>query len=196
MDKTYRNELRRVFLFENLPASLTAASSHLQIFDNYIENTRLRIRSVRSPETKEWTFVLQQLFFENNDSSRRKIAEIYLNDAEHQVFERFEGRKIKTNERVVSNEIRKNRYFHGINGKQIEFDIYLGDLWGLNTARIVFESENEMANFAVPPFAILEVTKNEFFAGAKLVGKTLSDVREELAKMQTNKENLTTDGHR
>jgi len=183
MEKTYKSELRRVFLFESLPAPLTAASSHLQIFDNYIENTRLRLRSARSPETKKWTFILQQLFPVAEDLSNWKIAEIYLNDVEHQAFERFEGRKIKMNERVVSNEIRKNRYFLEISGKQIEFDIYLGDLWGLNLARACFETENEFKNYEIPPCFVFEVTNNPFFTGANLVGKKFADVREELSEI-------------
>ena len=180
MDKTYRTELHRLFLFQSLPAPLTAASRHLQIFDNYIENTRLRIRSVRSPETKQWTFVLQQIIAVGGDLSRSEISEIFLNEAEHQVFEQFEGREIKRNERAATNEIRKNRYFYDFNGKQIELDVFLGDLWGLNLARVVFENEQEMTDFAAPPFAILEVTNNSFFAGANLVGKKLADVQEEL----------------
>jgi CYTH domain-containing protein len=196
MDKIYRNESRRVFLFENLPAPLTAASSHLQIFDNYIENTRLRIRSVRSPETKKWTFILQQLFPVDEDLSHWKIAEIYLNDDEHQAFERFEGRKIKMNERIISNEIRKNRYVYETGGRQIELDIYLGDLRGLNMARVVCENDDEITNFTLPHFAVLEVSNNPFFTGDSLVGKTLADVRQELAKMQTNKEISTTDADR
>ena len=95
MNKTYADEFQRVFMLQNLPEPLERSSSHLQIFDNYIENTRLRIRSVRSPETKEWTFILQQRFSVNERLSHWKIAEIYLNEAEHQVFEIFEGREIK-----------------------------------------------------------------------------------------------------
>lgn len=184
MEKADGSELRRVFLFESLPAPLTAASGHLQIFDNYIENTRLRIRSVRSPETKQWTFILQQLSPVADDLSHWKIAEIHLNDAEHQAFERFEGRKIKLNERVVSNEIRKNRYFQEVGGRQIEFDIYLGDLWGLNLARVCFETEIELTNYKIPPSLFYEVTNNSFFTGANLVGKNFADVREELAESQ------------
>jgi len=184
MEKADKTEFRRVYLFENLPAPLTAASGHLQIFDNYIENTRLRIRSIRSPETKQWTFILQQLFPFAGDLSHWKIAEIHLNDAEHQAFERFEGRKIKLNERVVSSEIRKNRYFHEVGGRRIEFDIYLGDLWGLNLARVCFETENELTNYEIPPLLVYEVTNNPFFTGANLVGKNFADVRQELAKSQ------------
>jgi hypothetical protein len=43
-DKTAQTELHRIFLIEGLPDPLTPASAHLQLFDNYIENTRLRIR--------------------------------------------------------------------------------------------------------------------------------------------------------
>ena len=179
-EKTFKTELRRVFLFEKLPEPLKPASRHLQIFDNYIENTRLRIRSVRSPETKEWTFILQQQTAASEDLTEWKIAEIYLNDAEHQAFERFEGRKVKLNERVVSNEIRKNRYFAEIGGREIEFDVYLGDLWGLNIARVVFETEDELKNYEFPPFAVLEITGNKFFIGENLVGKNLSDAQAKL----------------
>lgn len=177
MDKIYRTELCRLFLFQNLPAPLTAASGHLQIFDNYIENTRLRIRSVRSPETKQWTFILQQIIGVGDDLSHSEISEIYLNDAEHRVFEQFEGREIRRNERATTNEVRKNRYFYDFYGKRIELDVFLGDLWGLNLLRATFENETEMKNFTAPPFAVLEVTGNPFFAGANLVGKKLADVR-------------------
>ena len=182
MDKTYRTELRRLFLFQNLPAPLTAASGHLQFFDNYIENTRLRIRSVRSPETKQWTFVLQQIVFAAANPSRRQISEIFLSDAEHEIFEQFEGREIKRNERAATNEIRKNRYFYELKNRQIELDVYLGDLWGLNVARVVFATETEMKKFSAPPFAVSEASNNPFFAGANLVGKNLADVRAELNK--------------
>ena len=177
MDKTYRTELCRRFLYQNLPAPLTAASGHLQIFDNYIENTRLRIRSVRSPETKQWTFVLQQIVFAADNPSRRQISEIFLSDAEHEIFEQFEGREIKRNERAATSEIRKNRYFYDFHGIQIQLDVFLGDLGVLNIARVLFESEREMMDFAAPPFVILEVTNNSFFAGPNLVGKKLADVR-------------------
>lgn len=182
MDKTCRTELRRLFLFQNLPAPLTAASGHLQIFDNYLENTRLRIRSVRSPETKQWTFVLQQIVFAVDHPSRRQISEIFLDEAEHQVFEQFEGREIKRNERAATSEIRKNRYFYEFKNRQIELDVFLGDLWGLNLARVVFAAETEMKRFSPPPFAVSEVSDNSFFAGANLVGKKLADVQAELNK--------------
>jgi hypothetical protein len=143
MNKDYKIERRRVFLIADLPAPLTKASSHLQIFDNYIENTRLRLRSVRVPETKQWTYILEQRFPIDEDLSIWKFSEIYLNESEHQAFELFEGREIKTNERVETSEVRFNRYFYDKNGRQIIIDIFLGPLWGLNLAKVFFETEEE-----------------------------------------------------
>ncbi len=181
MNKTNQIEMRRIFLIENLPAPLTRASRHLQIFDNYIENTRLRLRSVRVPETKQWTWILQQRF-PLEDLSRWQISEIYLNEVEHAAFEIFEGREIKKNERVETNEIRKNRYFYNLNGEQLEIDLFLGELWGLCLAKINFRSNEELKAFVIPSFALLEVTRNEFFVGSNLIGKSFSDVQAEFEK--------------
>lgn len=190
MDKTYRDEYRRVFLLQNLPEPLERSSSHLQIFDNYIEDTRLRLRSLRSPETKQWTFILQQRFPVNESLSHWKIAEIYLNEAEHSAFEMFEGREIKRNERVESSEVRKNRYFLDYETKQLAIDLFLGDLWGLILATAEFESEEELLNFKVPSFSVVEVTGEEFFVGQNLVGKTFADVRDAFKKISESQNGL------
>jgi CYTH domain-containing protein len=170
MDKTAKTELQRIFLIENLPEPLTRASAHLQLFDNYIENTRLRLRAIRVPETKEWTCILQQRSPVRDGEI--KIAEIYLNDEEYAVFERFEGR-----------EIRKNRYFHEFDEKQIAFDVFIGSLWGLNMAKVDFDSVEEMNGYDPPRFMIFEVTNDPFFADENLVGKKFVDVQKELEKV-------------
>ena len=172
MDKTYRTEFFRTFLIDALPAPLTPASSHIQIFDNYIANTRLRLRSIRVPETKEWRRVLQQRFSIGDEASRWKIAEMHLNDAEYAQLQIFEG-----------TEIRKNRYFHEFDSRIVAFDVYLGTLWGLNKARIGFESEQELEGFVVPPFAVFEITSEPFFDDANLVNRSLEEVRIAVSKL-------------
>lgn len=167
-DKTYRTEFHRTFLIDALPEPLTPQASHLQLFDNYIHETRLRIRSIRVPETKEWTHILQQRF--PVDATHRgewRYADIYLSEGEYEHFKPFEG-----------NEIRKNRYFHEFDGHMFAFDIYLGTrLWGLNRARVEFASEQGLAAFEPPPWAVIEVTNNPFFDDANLVDKKFEDVR-------------------
>ena len=173
MDKTYRTELCRIFLVEALPEPLTRASRHLQLFDNYIIETRLRLRSIRLPETKEWTYLLQhRLTVRDGDLSVLKVAEMHLDDAEHTQLETFEG-----------NEIRKNRYFHEFDGRSFTFDIYLGALWGLNRARVDFQNEVDLAAFVPPPFAVFEVTNEPFFDDGKLVYRKFNEVREAVGKL-------------
>jgi CYTH domain-containing protein len=167
MNKTAVTEYHRLFLIEKLPEPLEARSAHLQIFDNYIIGTRLRIRLVRDPVSGNWTRILQQTIeIDKENLSVRKIAEIHLNDMEYSHFEHFEGR-----------EVRKNRYFHEFDGLSFAFDVYLGDLLGLNTTRIQFASAKEMQAFEPPPFAVLEITNDAFFVGKDLVGRRFEDVR-------------------
>jgi len=171
MDKTARTELYRLFLIERLPEPLTPMSAHIQLFDNYIENTRLRLRNIRVPETKEWRHVLQQRF-PAGQAGCWKVAEIFLNEPEYLAFERFEGR-----------EIRKNRYFHEFDGRQFDFDIYLGPLWGLCTAKVEFQNADEMGDFEPPPFAVFEVTGDPFFFGDSLVNKRFEEIQAEVQKV-------------
>ena len=100
------------------------------------------------------------------------MSEMHLNDAEYAVFERFEGP-----------EIRKNRYFHEFDRVMFAFDVYLGPLWGLNTAKAEFDAREAMENFVAPPFAVFEVTSDPFFAGSSLVTRTFADIQAELARV-------------
>lgn len=185
MNKTYRIELRRVFLLSNLPEPLTRASEHLQYFDNFIENTRLVLRSVRAPHTKEWTWILKQSEpVKTDDLSIWKISEIYLNEIEHQAFEQFEGREVRRNERVETNELRFNRYSYELNNTEFEIDVFLNPLWGLTLATTHFSSEEELQNFQSPEFALAEVTQNDFFLGRNLIGKTFADIQSEFQRMK------------
>lgn len=176
MDKTYQTEIYRSFLIHGLPEPLTPASRHLQIFDNYIENTRMRLRTIRIPGERSWTWILQQRFpLHSDDFAVWKYSEVYLNEMEHKVFEHFEGR-----------EIRKNRYYHEFDGNELEFDIYLGNLWGLNLLNVYFENMEQMNEYDLPSFVIYEVTNNEFFTGESLADKSFSDVQDEFELMRTN----------
>lgn len=175
MNKTYQTEFRRLFLINDLPEPLTRADAHLQIFDNYVENTRLRLRRVRVPHAREQTWMMEHRFPADEDNlAIWKIAEIFLREDEYKIFEHLEGR-----------EIRKNRYFYELDDKRISIDVHLGALWGLNMARIAFESEEEMEHFEAPPFAVFEITNDKFFSGENLVGKNFADVQSEFEKISS-----------
>ena len=60
--KYARVERERRFLLRDLPEGLTRAGEHVQIWDNYITNTRLRLRKIRLPQTRQWITKLTQKF--------------------------------------------------------------------------------------------------------------------------------------
>lgn len=170
MDKSYRTEFHRTFLIDALPEPLTRASAHVQIFDNYITNTRIRIRRIRNPESSEWTHILQQRFPANGDEPGVwKFSEMYLNEDEYAQLKIFEG-----------DEIRKNRYFHEFDGQAHSFDLYLGELWGLTIARIEFANADEMVNFEPSSFLKFEITADPFFFGESLVNRKFSEITDEV----------------
>jgi len=165
-------ERERRFLLRDLPAPLTRASEHVQIWDNYITGTRLRLRRIRVPLTKERKWKLTQKYAPAPpDFSRTVITNIYLSPEEYEVLSVFEG-----------NEIRKNRYPFEHEGRAYSIDIFLGALWGLVLAETSFETDEEMRGFAPPPFVVMDVTEDEMFTGAKLVELTADDLRAELER--------------
>ncbi|MDQ3175786.1 MAG: hypothetical protein M3Q91_19090 [Acidobacteriota bacterium] len=170
--KYARIERERRYLLQDLPEGLTRADPHVQITDNYITGTRLRLRKVRDPRTNKWTVKFTQKFAPNPaDFSRTVITNTYLNAAEYQVLSVFEA-----------NEIRKNRYPFEWEGRKFTIDMFLGNLFGLVLAEVSFESEADLARFPQPPFAIAEVTNNEIFTGGELCDLTFEDIRDEIRR--------------
>lgn len=165
--KYARIERERRYLLQDLPEGLNRADYHLQITDNYLTGTRLRLRKVRDPETNRWVVKFTQKFAPNpNDLSKTIITNIYLNATEAEVISVFEV-----------NEIRKNRYPFEFNSRKFSIDMFLGDLFGLVLAETSFESDEETEKFPQPPFALADVTNNEIFTGGRLSELTFADVR-------------------
>jgi CYTH domain-containing protein len=173
MDNSATTEFKRFYLIEALPEPLTRASPHTQLFDNYVPATRLRLRSIRYPETKAWTYLLEQRSWTEAELPSCDVTRVGLNEAEHAALEHLEG-----------TEIRKNRYTLEVDGRMFEFDVYLGKLWRLNRAAVSFESLADMQAFQHPGEAYFEVTGNAFFRDENIVERTLDDIQAEIARMQ------------
>ena len=162
-----RVERERRYLLGGLPPGLKLADSHTQITDNYVTGTRLRLRKVRDPRANEWTLKLTQKHAPAPpDFSRTLITNIYLDRYEYEVLSVFEG-----------NELRKNRYRYEHDGRLYSVDLFLGKLRGLVLAETDFDDDEEMDAFPLPPFAHLDVTRDELFTGARLVELTAQEIR-------------------
>jgi len=172
--KYARIERERRYLLSDLPEGMNRADPHLQITDNYMTGSRLRLRKVREPRTNKWTVKFTQKFAPNpEDLSRTVITNTYLNALEANVLSTI----------FNSNEIRKNRYTFEFEGHKFGIDMFLGDLFGLVLAEVSFATDEELDNFTPPPFAIAEVTNEELFSGGRLCELTFSDVRAEIARL-------------
>ncbi|HKP84013.1 MAG TPA: hypothetical protein VJT69_18495 [Pyrinomonadaceae bacterium] len=171
--KYARVERERRYLLRDLPEGMTRADPHLQITDNYMTGSRLRLRKVREPRTNKWTVKFTQKFAPNpDDLSRTIITNTYLNALEAEVLSSI----------FNSNEIRKNRYPFELDGRSFSIDMFLGDLFGLVLAETSFETDEELDNYPAPPFALADVTNEPLFSGGRLCELTFSDVRAEIAK--------------
>src|SRR5688572_10629875 len=170
--KYARVERERRYLLRDLPEGMTRADPHVQITDNYITGSRLRLRKVREPRTNQWTVKFTQKFAPDpSDLSRTIITNTYLNALEAETFSIFN-----------SNEIRKNRYKFEFDGRQFAVDMFLGDLFGLVLAETSFETDEELDSFPKPPFALVDVTNDELFSGGRLSELTFPEIRSYIAK--------------
>src|SRR5258705_3004079 len=171
--KYARLERERRYLLRDLPEGLTRASPHVQITDNYITGTRLRLRKVRDPQTNKWTIKFTQKFAADaTDLTRTLITNTYLNAREADTLAVFEA-----------NEIRKNRYPFDYEGRRFVVDMFLGDLFGLVLAEVNFDTDEELERFQQPQFALADVTNNELFSGGALSELSFSDLREEILRL-------------
>jgi CYTH domain-containing protein len=168
--KYARVERERRYLLQDLPEGLTRADPHLQITDNYITGTRLRLRKVREPRSNKWTVKFTQKFAPDpEDLSRTLITNTYLNALEAETLSMFNA-----------NEIRKNRYYFEFEGRKFSVDMFLGDLFGLVLAEVAFDADEEMDRFPKPAFALADVTDDPVFAGGNLCNLTFSEVRQHI----------------
>jgi CYTH domain-containing protein len=170
--KYARVERERRYLLNDLPKIMSRMDYHLQITDNYITGTRLRIRKVRDPNTNKWIVKFTQKFAPDPaDLSRTIITNIYCNAIEAETLAVFEA-----------NEIRKNRYPFPFEGREFSIDMFLGDLFGLVLAEVSFETDEELDNFPQPPWALADVTNIPIFTGGSLCELTFEDIRREIAQ--------------
>ena len=170
--KYARVERERRYLLPDLPEGLTRADPHLQITDNYITGTRLRLRKVREPRTNKWTVKFTQKFAPDpQDLSRTIITNTYLNALEAETLSVFN-----------SNEIRKNRYYFEFEGRRFSVDMFLGELFGLVLAEVSFDNDEELEQFEKPPFALADVTNDPVFAGGRLCEMTFAEVRQHIGE--------------
>ena len=101
--------------------------------------------------------------------SRTIITNTYLNALEAETLSVFNA-----------NEIRKNRYYFEFDGRKFSVDMFLGDLFGLVLAEVSFDTDEDVAQFPKPSFALADVTNDPVFTGGRLCELTFAEVRQHI----------------
>ena len=167
--KNLETKFERRFLLADLPAPLTRASEHLQYFDDYLTETRLWLRQIRNPQTRQRSgYFVQKYTVAPPDLSGFASAEIELTEREYEVLSVFEG-----------NQLRYNRYSLTLGtGETMLIDMFLNrELWNLVLATIEFSTEQKMKSFEPPLFVKAEITQDEFFSPVKLIDQNIEEIR-------------------
>jgi len=164
-------ETERRYLLKNIPDDLLENTNGWLITDRYFPNTRLRLRQMKSVSGNETIYKLTQKYrSETQNAYETTITNLYLTEEEYNHLEFLDGKIIK-----------KKRYPYSAQNHNFSIDVFEGRHQGLILAEMEFEGQSELGEFALPLFALKEVTDDPFFTGGNLVTMTEQEFRQGLS---------------
>jgi CYTH domain-containing protein len=173
--KYARIEWERRFRMRQFPPNLDRQTDYLTLRDNYLTGTRLRLRTMESPEGGVTARKLTQKYSEpGQDAYQTVITNIYLDQAEYEHFRGLPGKRLQ-----------KRRYAYLHAGVHYSLDVFSGHLQGLLLCDVEAGSRDELLSIPPPPNAAEEVTEQPFYTGGLLVSLSAQDFQ---AWLHANKE--------
>ncbi len=140
-----------------IPAGIDEASGR-RIHDRYVIGTRLRLRRVDPLAGGAPQYKLGQKDTPDPTALwRMRHTSIYLSRAEYDVLAALPAHLLD-----------KRRYTLELGGVRYGIDVFDGRLSGLVLAEVGADSEDELARYAVPEFAVAEVSDDRRFTGGAL----------------------------
>lgn len=168
-------EYELTYLAKELPQDL-GLHPFQEILDLYLPDTevhpRLRLRKAGS------CYELTKKVVLNGDLTTNEEHTIPLNSDEYRALSALPGRKIH-----------KLRYYYPVGEYTAEINLFLGALAGLVTIEFEFENQSEMAQFAMPSFALADISHEHWASGGKLAGKDYSQLATHLDQFNYQKIN-------
>jgi CYTH domain-containing protein len=165
-------EIERRYLLKKLPDDLLEAANGWLITDRYFPKTRLRLRHMKSVSGNESIYKLTQKYrSETQNAYETTITNLYLTEEEYKQLESLEGKMIK-----------KRRYPYNVQNHNFSIDVFEGRHQGLILAEMEFERQSELGEFALPVFALKDVTDDPFFTGGNLVTMTDEEFKQGLSQ--------------
>jgi CYTH domain-containing protein len=170
--KYARIEYERRFLLRAMPADLDPDEGYTRITDVYLEGTRLRRRTMHSPQGELIAAKFTQKYtVPGQPPSETTITNLYLDEAEAVLLESLSGPTLS-----------KRRYRYAANGATFSIDVFEGDLAGLILAEVEAPSAARIEAVPFPDFALREVTADPAFSGAQLVRLSKADLERLLSR--------------
>lgn len=136
--------------------------------DNYIRNSRLRLRILTDSDTGRRVFKLTR----KSDSPSpyfRTVSRILLSPSEYKLLECLEGYRLN-----------KTRYYHYWHGQVFSIDVFEDELAGLVLCETEADGLEDLMSAEAPPYARYEVTDDPFFDGGNLSRTTRTDLMAKL----------------
>lgn len=163
-------ELELTYLAKAIPVEIKDVQP-TRVVDIYVPeitgvHPRLRLR-----QKGEKYEITKKIPVNSADASVQKELTIPLNKGEFKALSSASGK------RVV-----KDRYKVVIGGTNAEVDVFREGLKGLIVIDFEFSSKVRKEAFMPPEVCLADVTQETFIAGGSLAGKTLSDIKSQLAK--------------
>lgn len=173
-------EVEYRYLANNIPDDLLDKSLGWQITDRYLPNARLRLRHMRSVSGNEHIFKLTQKYrSEMQNAYETTITNVYLTQAEYDLFEPLEAKILK-----------KTRYPYTLPGCSLSIDVFEGRHQGLILAEMELEEKAAADELVLPSFVLKDVTDDPFFTGGSLVTMTDEEFKQGLSQRLRDHEDL------
>lgn len=163
-------ENERRFLVSAAEKLELADRHYVQIDDLYLANTRLRLRSVTSPEGDVVYKLCKK--YPTADRYSGAMVNTYLTYSEYSVFNAIPG-----------NRLSKRRYTVRAAGVSFGINVFDDPLNGLVLCEAEKPTRKEICSLRFPSWATKEVTEDDFFTGARLAQITSEQLQEKLAAL-------------
>ncbi len=170
--KYTRAEYERRFLVSPLADWQSRVESYSKTFeDNYIRNSRLRLRILTDSDTGRRLIKLNKKI-ETTSPYLSTVSRILLSPSEYELLDGLEGERLK-----------KVRYYHNYLGRIFSIDVFAGELEGLVLCETEAETLEELLQAEPPEYAKQEVTEDSFFRGGNLCRTTRAALQQKLMTM-------------
>jgi CYTH domain-containing protein len=158
--KYARPEWERRFLLAGLPPGQAVKTA--EITDRYLLGTRLRLRHTIEvdPDGTHSIYKLTQKV-PASDGGPGLITTVYLNEDEHA--------RLSALSTTILRKTRLSIPPYGV-------DAFAPQFAGLFLAEVEFDSAEEMHEFAAPPWAVAEVTRDPRFTGGRFATMTADEL--------------------